>query len=279
MQYLYRIESPHQGFVVVDYLPQTTLTTDVVDHLSVERQREDTRSLGITVSGQYEQLAKGTATTGGGNTNRSSVRYDLLPPLELLASSGTISRGSGVYFKLRPSRRSTLEGAQEFVLVLCVPHSWRGDYVRVRCQAVGKKASVLPGVDSEVAWGEEDILVGLYAEGDLAARQAAVSLSEADLQMRQTVARAQPEIRQLAFPSMSLKLGRLPKLTEPRLSLADVDRFLVHPDLVNVRGGQKYLPVDVREVVTAYAIAKDRLRDLNGRQTVLARSSEGDGAE
>jgi hypothetical protein len=138
---------------------------------------------------------------------------------------------------------------------------------------------VIPTVDSEVVWGEEDILVGLYAEGDLAARQAAAALSAAEVQMRETVARAQPEIRQLAFPSMSFKLGRLPVLNEPRLSLGDVDRFLIHPDQVSVRGGQKYLPVEVRETVTAYAIAKDRLRDLNGRETVLARSSEPTAAE
>jgi hypothetical protein len=279
VQYLYRIESLQHGFVVVDYLPQTTLTTDVVEHVSVERQREDTRSLGITASGQYEHLAKGTATVGGGRTIKSSVRYELLPPLELLAASGTVSRGSGVYFKLRPSRRSSLEGAQEFVLVLRVPRSWRGDLVRIQCQAVGKKPSVLPGVEGEFVWGEADVSVGLYAAGDLAAKQTATSLMTADREMRETVARAHREIRKLAVPSMSLKLGRLPKVTQPRLSLADVDRFMAQPDQVSLRGGQKYLPVDVREAVTAYACAKGRLRNLNGHETVLARSSGGVAAE
>jgi hypothetical protein len=273
VQYLYRIESPHCGFAVVDYLPQTTLATDVVEHFSIEKQREDNRSLGITVSGQYNHLAQGTATAGGGKTIKSSVRYDLLPPLELLASSGTVSRGSGVYFKLRPSRRTSLEGAKEFVLMIRVPRDWRGDYVHVRCEAVGRKQSVLPSVESEAVCGHADLLVALYAEGDLTAQQAAASLIEAEQAMRQTVARARPEIRKLAYPHMSLKLGLLPKLTEPKLSAGDVDRFLAQPEQVDVKGVAKYLPSSVQDALTDYATAKRRLKRLNAKQTTLARLS------
>lgn len=274
VRYLYRIESPHRGFVVVDYLPQTTLASDVVEHLSVERSREDTKSLGINVSGQYDHLAKGSATAGSGKTIKSSVRYDLLPPLELLASSGTVSRGSGVYFKLRPSRRTSLEGAKEFVLVLRVPRDWRGDYVRVTCEAVGRKRYVLPTVEGEAIWGGADVLVALYAEGELEAKQVASSMVTAEQELCETVRRAHPEIRRLASPNMHLKLGRLPKFSESKMARDDVDRFLARPEREDLRRVHQYMPVDVREVLNAYASAKHRLRKLNGRETVLARSTD-----
>lgn len=274
VQYLIRIESPHRGFVVDDYLPQTTLATDVVKHLSVERSRENSNSRGVNVSGHYDQWLKGSATAGTGKTIKSSVRYDLLPPLESIASSGTVSRGGGVYFKLRPSRRTSLEGAKEFVLVLRVPRDWRGDYVRVTCEAVGRKQTVLSTAASESVWGSADVLVALYAEGDREAQQQAASMVAAEQELRETVRRAQSEVRRLASPHMHLKLGRLPRFSEPKMSRDDVDRFLERPERDDLRRVHQLMPVDVREVLAAYASAKFRLRKLNGGETVLARTAD-----
>jgi hypothetical protein len=273
VQYLYRIESPHRGFVVVDYLPQTTLATDVVKHLSVEKHRETHHDLGISVSGQYNKLAQGAASASNGKSIKSHVRYELLPPLELLASSGTISRGSGVYFKLRPSRRNSLEGAKEFVLVLRVPREWRGDYVQVRCEAVGRQTHLLPTIESEKVWGAADFLVALYAEGDVEAQQIASSFAVAEQALRETVDLAEKDIRKLAYPNLSMKLGRLPKFVEPKWSPGRVERFLNYPEQFDASYTPPYLPRDVRQALTTYATAKQQLHALRGEQTVLASST------
>lgn len=273
VQYLYRIESPHRGFVVADYLPQTTLATDVAKNLSVEKHRETRHDLGISISGHYNNLAQGSASAGNGRIVKSSVRYELLPPLELLASSGTISRGSGVYFKLRPSRRTSLEGAKEFVLVLRVPREWRGDYVRVDCEAVGRQTHLLPAIESEKVWGAASFLVALYAEGDVEAQQAAAALALAEQELRDAVDHAEKQIRKLAQPNVSIKLGRLPKFSEPKWSPGRVERFLEHPEQLDASYVQPFLPDGVRKALMVYENAKSQLHELRGEQAVLASST------
>jgi hypothetical protein len=273
VQYLYRIDSPHHGFVVADYLPQTTLATDVAKNLSVEKLRETRHDLGISVSGHYNKLAQGSASAGTGKTIKSSVRYELLPPLELLASSGTISRGSGVYFKLRPSRRTSLEGAKEFVLVLRVPADWRGDFVRIHCEAVGRQTHLLPNIESESVWGTADFLVALYAEGDIEAQQAAASLALAEQELRETVEQAQRQIRKLAQPNLSIKLGRLPKFSEPKWSPGVVERFLKHPEQFDASYAEPFLPSDVRRALTHFVTAKAQRHAFRGEPTVPATST------
>jgi hypothetical protein len=257
--------------VVVDYLPQTTLSTDVVEHLSVEKHRERNRSLGITVSGQYHHLAQGTATAGGGKTVKSSVRYELLPPLELLASSGTIGRGSGVYFKLRPSRRTSLEGAREFVLVLRVASAWRGDLVHVHCEAMGRESDLFGSVERERVWGIQDFLVALYAEGDLQAKQAAQAYVLAEQELRDAVAAGRRRIKKLAYPRVSLKMGRIPTFSDPKVSKTWIEGFLARPERTDAASVQRYLPPDVQAALADYTTARERMQVLSSRETTLAR--------
>jgi hypothetical protein len=172
-QYFIRIESPGRKLAIVDYLPKTLHESSHAGPISIQDTDETSGSIGINLSGQYEFITGAGANAGLGKKNVSCVKYDLLPPLETVAASGTLLRGSAVFFKLKSSPRNPLEGAREYGLVLRVPADWRADYVRVHCEAAGIERAFVSSLDTEVKAGQRDFLVALYLEGDENARAAA----------------------------------------------------------------------------------------------------------
>jgi hypothetical protein len=172
-QYFTRIESPERKLTIVDYLPKTLHESLHAGPINVQDTDERSASLGINLSGQYEFITGAGANAGLGSKNVSCVKYDLLPPLETVAASGTLLRGNAVFFKLKASPRNPLEGAREYALVLRVPGDWRADYVRVRCEAEGIARAFVSSLDERVTAGRRDFLVALYHEGDAAAQTAA----------------------------------------------------------------------------------------------------------
>jgi hypothetical protein len=131
------------------------------------------------------------------------VKYDLLPPLETVAASGTLLRGSGVFFKLKGSPRRPLEGASEFALVLRVPRDWRADYVRVQCQATAIERGLVSSLDQTITAGERKFLVALYLEGDEGARQTADEFARRDAALRTAAKQDQPPPKVAAKPGFN----------------------------------------------------------------------------
>jgi hypothetical protein len=172
-QYFIRIDSPERTLEVVDYLPQTLHESRWAGPIGVTTTDEKNASIGISAQGQYEVLSAVGATAGLGRKHTSRVKQDLLPPLETVSASGTLLRGSGVYFKLKSGPRRPLEGASEFALVLRVPRDWRADYMRVRCEAQAIQRGLVSALDQTVMAGKRDFFVALYQEGDDQARQTA----------------------------------------------------------------------------------------------------------
>jgi hypothetical protein len=176
-QYFVRIESPQRTLTIVDYLPKTSHESPLAGPITMEKSTERMAVLGIGLSGHYEILSAVGPSAGIGQKKTSSVKYDLLPPLETVAASGTLDRGSAVFFKLKASPRQPLEGSREFGLVLRVPATWRADSLRVRCEAEGIRRGVVSTFDEHVNCGQRDFLVALYQEGDEQARHLADSFS------------------------------------------------------------------------------------------------------
>jgi hypothetical protein len=101
-----------------------------------------------------------------------------------VAASGTLLRGSAVFFKLKASPRQLLEGSREYALVLRVPAEWRADYVHVRCQAEGLERAFVSSLDQQVSCGQRDFLVALHLEGDVSARTVAEEFARREAQLR-----------------------------------------------------------------------------------------------
>lgn len=169
-QYFIRIENPARPLSVADYLPKTLHESRMSGPVTITDTTEKNASLGINVAGKYELISAIGATAGIGQKNTSCVKYNLLPPLEAVAASGTLNRGSTVFFKLRATPRNVLEGTREYGLVLRVPSSWRADSMRVHCEAEGIQRSIVSTFNEEVSCGRREFTVALYLEGDEQAR-------------------------------------------------------------------------------------------------------------
>jgi hypothetical protein len=169
-QLFIRIDNPERTLSVVDYLPKTFHESRYAKPIGITKTDEKNASIGINFSGKYEILTSAGANAGAGQKSSSSVKYELLPPVETVASSGTLLRGAGVFFKLKGSERRLLEGASQFALVLRVPSDWRLDRVRVHCEATAIQHGLVSSLDQTVRVGQRDFLVALHLEGDEAAR-------------------------------------------------------------------------------------------------------------
>jgi hypothetical protein len=160
------------------------LESEVVGNIEVCKTTEKVSSLGATIGGSisapYGPVNVQAAPAGSIGTSKRNVLKETaqkLPPLNVVVVSGTTNQEHGVFFKVKPSPQSSLEGTQEFVCRFIVPQTWRGDWTRFSCRARGEnKRCFFKTVEQ---CGEATFLVGLHLEGDGEAREAAERLSEA----------------------------------------------------------------------------------------------------
>jgi hypothetical protein len=186
-EYFFRVSSPGFRMHVADYQPKTTLASEFAGNISVEQRNEATKSAGLTVSGVWNQLVKISGSGDVGSKESTATRYELLAPMEPVTASGTIFRGSGVYFKLRPSRQTSLEGSRVFSLILRAPSSWRGDYLHVHCEATGVRRGIVRSLDEPTQSGVRDFFVGLYLAGDREAKALAERMVRAEEVLRRSL--------------------------------------------------------------------------------------------
>jgi len=170
--YFIRVESPQRTLAIVDYLPKT-MHEALASKVTTEKGTERAVALGINLSEKYELLTLPGPSAGIGQKKTSSVKTELLPPLETVGASGTLDRGSVLFFKIKSTPRNLLEGTREYALVLRVPGNWRADYVRARCEAEGTRHAMVSTFDEQVPCGQREFLVSLYQDGDEGARQIA----------------------------------------------------------------------------------------------------------
>jgi hypothetical protein len=179
-----KIESPQRTVTVVDYLPKTRHESRHAGPIGITKTDETNASLGINIAGKYELFTTAGANAGIGQKSISCVKYDLLPPVETIAASGTLLRGAGAFFKLEATPQQRLEGAREYGLVSRVPRDWQADYLRVRCEAEGIVRGFVDSLDQEVSAGRRDFVVALYAAGNEAARESAERFAQRAAQPR-----------------------------------------------------------------------------------------------
>lgn len=174
--YFIRVESPQRTLAIVDYLPKT-MHEALASKVTTEKRTERAVALGINLSEKYELLTIPGPSAGIGQKKTSSVKTELLPPLETVAASGTLDRGSVLFFKIKSTPRNLLEGTREYALVLRVPTNWRADYLRVRCEAEGIRHGMVSTFDEQIGCGQREFLVSLYQDGDEGARRIAENFS------------------------------------------------------------------------------------------------------
>jgi hypothetical protein len=168
---------------VHSFSPGTQLTSHWSEDIEWCRTTEDSSTLGASLGGELPTAVGGliahvTPTISGGMTNGEKIteKQVRVAPKYAVVASGTISQEHGVFFKLRSSPQSSLEGTHEFTVRFIVPENWRGDGVRVCCQATGTEKVLW--MKQQATWAHTCAGVALYLAGDAKARQAAIRFTD-----------------------------------------------------------------------------------------------------
>lgn len=194
------ITSANSGMLIHSFAPATTLASDIVHPIESTTTTKSGRSLDATLGGQlpvpYGELAANVAPSiSGGLSSGETVteKMNRLPPRQAIVVSGTTYEGRGVFFKLRRSSQTSLEGVHDLAITLITPSMWRGANVQVGCSARGER-KLLWVIKQDATLGSEGDRVRLYLAGRGVVRQVAkpvvAELSEAPRWITSREARA-----------------------------------------------------------------------------------------
>jgi hypothetical protein len=164
--------STEQQMPIVSFAPSSQVTSDIAGG-TIAIQTDDHHGQLLVHYLVTPAAGDGKLT---GDLNSSHAQYTLLAPKQILVASGTIERGCGVYYELKPSTQDTLQKQREFACLFDVPATWRANYLTVKCSALGIKRALLGS--SEVTCGMGLLSVGLYRQGDGEAMAAAYELGK-----------------------------------------------------------------------------------------------------
>lgn len=182
---LFTVTSPGRWLRVLDFSPKTELSSSVVGHIQVTENAAASQSIQAGVPAVAAMASAGIKLSHDTTATKS---YQALPAKKLRIASGTIEAGSGVFFKIRPSPETSLEGSREFTVVFTVPRQWRAGVVVVSCQARGRQNRYL--IPSVERTEQRSFVVALHLAGDEDARLAARKFVEAPLPSAQPVSSA-----------------------------------------------------------------------------------------
>ncbi|MAT72026.1 MAG: hypothetical protein CMJ58_21180 [Planctomycetaceae bacterium] len=175
-----RVEAtdPDRRLRVLSFSPQTTLASEFTGPIERTTTNENGHALGLSLGGEIPApignvVAHVAPSANGTLTDREVVteKECRVPPKQTIIAAGTIDEAHGVFFKVRPSSQTTLEGMHEFTVRLIVPENWRGDALRITCSASG--TGKMLWVKQHKTWARTAAETALYLAGDAAARQAA----------------------------------------------------------------------------------------------------------
>jgi hypothetical protein len=205
VDFLYVLTSTDKTMRLHDYLPNTTLESTVADdRIEITNATEKSKATGLDAHVAYKLLLIGGSHNEGSKKSESS-HYQRIAAKELVLASGTTNREHGVFFRLRPSRAASLEGAKEFTFLASVPKTWRGDLCSVSCSARSKKSSLLS--TSVVSAGADRAQIGMYLAADAEAAGLAEELRR--VQESHAAALAIPQAKLGAFETISTQTAGL----------------------------------------------------------------------
>jgi len=183
-EFLFEIRSPERRARVDDFAPKTQMDSDVVEPILITKSDERHRSIGLGLGGKVGSptlVIEGNIEPNAklGMSRKESVARTMKkrPPKQPIVISGTMLQGHGVFFKLRPTSQTSMEGVHEIVCHLRVPADWRGDWLLLGCRAEGELTRYF--VKSQDICGQARYVLGLHDEGDQEAKEAAEQLAQA----------------------------------------------------------------------------------------------------
>jgi hypothetical protein len=193
--------------VVTDWLPRTELKSDYAKPIQFSSERLG--KIGISLAAHYVIGATGDAS----GQLKSGVVYEMLPPQETVLASGTVQYGHGVFFKLKPSTQTTLEGKKSFSAIFAVPRRWRGGCLKLDCEAIGLDRGIVSNLDREVPSGLASFYLALYLAGDDQAEGLAQRLGVREQELLDSMAQYRT-MSALSHRSFSWSSWKWPKFSD-----------------------------------------------------------------
>lgn len=138
------IDGAEAGLRVHDFAPDTHLASEQAKDFEVKRTEEHREGIDASLGGAFP-IAGATAhvtpsvTAGKSTLTTSTVTETRLAPKQAVLVSGAVNRRQGVYFKLRQSSQTTLEGEHELSVTFVAPADWAGGDLQVECVGRGEK--------------------------------------------------------------------------------------------------------------------------------------------
>ncbi|WP_145056647.1 hypothetical protein [Adhaeretor mobilis] len=167
-----------QKMIVHDFCPKTRLESQLTGEVHRTHKVETNHSLSATLGGEAPVLLGDLVAQVTPSVSGATGKLDVVteierrrPPKDLLIASGTTNQRHGVFFRLKPSPQTTLEGVHKLTVILRVPPNWRGDVLQVSASATGNEKWLW--MSSEATFAQLTAPVALYLEGDPEARFAA----------------------------------------------------------------------------------------------------------
>lgn len=182
--------------MVVDYAPRTELASNYSGGIEVQQTDESSRSVGVSVDAGYPPVGGGNLSAARSEKNVSSVKFNRVAPMHLIAASGTTRRGRGVYFKFRSTDQQIIEGDRTLRVTFRVASTWQGEWIEVlilgdsHSSGFSSGVASLAGITSKPQRvGAGRFLVATYRPDSDRARDLARRLADAEADMRDQVQR------------------------------------------------------------------------------------------
>jgi len=217
------------AYQFTDYQPRTTMQSEIVGTIQVEDRKDRHASAGLDVSSGYFDAVSGKAGLQAGQKSGQTVRYEETPEHDILVTSGTIKRGTGVNFCFKPSRSNTLLGSRDLKLRCQVSEDWRGGVLLVKCRARASRKFL--GAFDDVQQEGSAFVLPVFLQGNRQARDFANEFVRTEQRLRSEWRRYQTRqpSNQVALPWKSMagkKTSPIPEVWVHQLIQASDDYWL-----------------------------------------------------
>jgi len=251
------VELHNPRIQIEDFSPQTTLQSPYAGNISKENRSELDLNGKLSANERFSKSLGADATLGFNRKQATVEKVDVLPELKLVAASGTIHRGRGVYFRFNRTKQTSLEGTTMLGIVLAVPESWSADTMTVRCQAKIRQ-SVVPGTPSkETQLPESQYTVAIYQAGDRYAAEVAERYIQEETRWLKTKRDYADEIHDRRKDS---PLDYLTAIVRPSKPIGNIDQWLAR----SPKQATRELPPPVVDAYYRFQEAKSLMDGCSG---------------
>lgn len=246
--------------LVSDFMPKTAMNSDVDGTISIQKSDNRNASLGLNANGGYGNIVGLNGHGQLDKVNNKSESYQLKPKQHLLAASGRIKRGTGVYFKFHTSSQTTLEGTQVLTIQFQVPRSWRAGLLRVDCQVRGEQVRSL-GFDDKNLVNSREFITAVCLADDVRAFELAAEYIRVESRLLSLQRSQKPKAKNDGlFEQIGAWMGE----SEPEQPQIDWARQLVYGFSESVYDRLKDdLPHNMRRATGEFVTARRNLTRLN----------------